>query len=399
MNWRDTKRRVFQKGLVVTGVSAANEDNEFLDKKDRFTKMAKDFNEYGAGMYECLGDTKSSFQTSHDLALVVDKFYNGAFAENWPEVNSHETMKLHGIVTRYKEAWVQAHDKIRPAASAAAVERSLGQIRYFVNTSVPEVKKKIDERNAAKLDVDSYRRRYEDMSSKNASNPKLAPLKQKMDTSDARFKALNALVKDELIKEKIARDTIIEEATITFIVCQHQMYKELASNLGDLVDLLPEDKVLSIRKKITDTVQTGGPKVNLVADSTAMQVAKVAVGMKQVTDYTKSAAELEQQAKEDAARADKATMLAKEEQRRLGHPAAPSFSGGVAPPAPPIGGSKEVYVALYDCEAESSGDLAFKTGEMITVSKKDPSGWWIGAIKGQPHRNGQFPANYVELAP
>lgn len=35
--------------------------------------MARDFNELGAGMYECLGDTKSNFQTSRDLALVIDK--------------------------------------------------------------------------------------------------------------------------------------------------------------------------------------------------------------------------------------------------------------------------------------------------------------------------------------
>mmetsp|Transcript_52361 Transcript_52361/g.67145 ORF Transcript_52361/g.67145 Transcript_52361/m.67145 type:complete len:378 (+) Transcript_52361:185-1318(+) len=369
-------------------------------KKDRFTKMSKDFNELGAGMYECLGDTKSSFQTSNDLALVIDKFYNGAFAENWPEVNSQDTMKLHGIVNRYKEAWIQTHEKIRPAASAAAVERSLGQIRYFVNTSVPAIKKKVDDRNAAKLDVDSYRRRYDDMSAKSQSNPKLAPLKQKMETSDARFKALNSLIKDELIKEKIARDTIIEEATITFIVCQHQMYKELAANLGDLVDLLPEDKVLSIRKKITDTVQSGGPKVNLVDDSTAMQVAKVAVGIKGVTDYTKSAADVEREAKEEALRKEKATQLATDEQRRLGQLKGPSFSGsgGVAPPAPPFGQRKEIFKALYDCDAESAGDLAFKTGEKIEVTKKDASGWWIGSIQGQPHRQGQFPANYVELA-
>jgi hypothetical protein len=106
LNWRDAKRRYFQKALTVTGAAPAvpslhihfikktkkqkieysnisfecvyiiiqqNEDDEFLDKKNRFTKMARDFNEMGAGMYECLGDTKGSFQTSSDLALVIDK--------------------------------------------------------------------------------------------------------------------------------------------------------------------------------------------------------------------------------------------------------------------------------------------------------------------------------------
>lgn len=35
--------------------------------------MSKDFNELGAGMYECLGDTKASFETSRDLGLVINK--------------------------------------------------------------------------------------------------------------------------------------------------------------------------------------------------------------------------------------------------------------------------------------------------------------------------------------
>jgi len=40
------------------------------------------------------------------------------------------------------------------------------------------------------------------------------------------------------------------------------------------------------------------------------------------------------------------------------------------------------------------GDLDFKSGDIITVLKKDASGWWIGQING---RTGSFPANYASL--
>jgi hypothetical protein len=60
---------------------------------------------------------------------------------------------------------------------------------------VPEIKKKVDERNAAKLDAESYRRRLEDMKTKTPTNPKLSSLKQKFEIADARFNALNSSIK------------------------------------------------------------------------------------------------------------------------------------------------------------------------------------------------------------
>ena len=153
-------------------------------------------------------------------------------------------------MARYKVAWDQANSKIRPAAAAITVERSLAQVRFFVNESMPQIRAKVKERNGAKLDFESYKRRHDNASAKsngsgNLNQAKLQQLRQKLETSEARYNALNAKLKDEIIKEKIARDGIIEEAAITFVVCQHAMYKELASNLGDLIEAFPQDKVAS----------------------------------------------------------------------------------------------------------------------------------------------------------
>lgn len=48
--------------------------------------------------------------------------------------------------------------------------------------------------------------------------------------------------------------------------------------------------------------------------------------------------------------------------------------------------------AMWDCYADQLGDLEFKKGDVITVLKKNDSGWWIGKIND---RTGPFPANYV----
>lgn len=73
---------------------------------------------------------------------------------------------------------------------------------------------------------------------------------------------------------------------------------------------------------------------------------------------------------------------------------------GIAPSSSPYSGSRSPRSptqgyqvrALWDCTADQVGDLEFSSGEIITVLKTDPNGWWIGQLNG---RTGSFPANYV----
>ncbi|XP_047196468.1 intersectin-2b isoform X2 [Hippoglossus stenolepis] len=52
----------------------------------------------------------------------------------------------------------------------------------------------------------------------------------------------------------------------------------------------------------------------------------------------------------------------------------------------------EEYLALYTYESPEPGDLTFKEGDMILVSKRDGE-WWSGSIGD---RTGVFPSNYVK---
>lgn len=70
------------------------------------------------------------------------------------------------------------------------------------------------------------------------------------------------------------------------------------------------------------------------------------------------------------------------------------------PPPPPkriTSKVPETYVtALYSFEGETVGDLSFKDGDIIKVTKKTDSmdDWWEGILQG---RQGSFPANYCKI--
>jgi hypothetical protein len=66
------------------------------------------------------------------------------------------------------------------------------------------------------------------------------------------------------------------------------------------------------------------------------------------------------------------------------------------PPPPPRMPSNHIYVtALYDFSGQSTGDLVFREGDKIRVTKKTGStdDWWEGELRGV---KGAFPANYCE---
>jgi len=48
---------------------------------------------------------------------------------------------------------------------------------------------------------------------------------------------------------------------------------------------------------------------------------------------------------------------------------------------------------VYAYDAAETDELSFQAGETIEIVKEDPSGWWVGRLRG---KEGLFPSNYVE---
>ncbi|RKP26592.1 hypothetical protein SYNPS1DRAFT_13980 [Syncephalis pseudoplumigaleata] len=80
-------------------------------------------------------------------------------------------------------------------------------------------------------------------------------------------------------------------------------------------------------------------------------------------------------------------------------PAHASSPTAMAPPPPPPVPTRPqdgIAIAQFDFVGQQEGDLSFKTGDHITVTRKTDSqnDWWTGSCNG---REGVFPANYVQL--
>lgn len=391
----DTKRRGTQWLYQKTGMHQADKDRDFEEINARFTVMADDMNELGAGISTSLRDIKTCFATHQKLARVLDKFYNGELNRPWPEVNQMGQMKSHPVAERFKNNWEHAHGKVRPSAAAVCIERSLDRLRFFANSSVPDLKAKVAERNAAELDFQSYQRRLDALQGKSSSADAVSRIRGQLAVTKERYDNLNASVKDDLVKEKMSRDVMVEESLMTLIVCQAEIYGDIAAGLNDLVQSFPPEKVLSIQSKIKDLVRVGGPTIAQKETSTMSKAAQVGLGVKTVADFTQT----EEQKAAEAARAQERLQAARkvaveEEQMRnqMGGMGGGSSTPPPVPPTPP-GGTVRAR-ALYACEAENEGDLAFHAGDIITVVSRDDSGWWTGSIGGA---TGLFPANYVQI--
>jgi len=76
-----------------------------------------------------------------------------------------------------------------------------------------------------------------------------------------------------------------------------------------------------------------------------------------------------------------------------GRPSAPKPVFKPATRAATLGTNQAV--ALYTFHAAEPGDLGFKKGDIITITKRTDSknDWWTGQVDG---RTGIFPSNYVE---
>ncbi|GFR06154.1 unconventional myosin-Ie [Trichonephila clavata] len=71
----------------------------------------------------------------------------------------------------------------------------------------------------------------------------------------------------------------------------------------------------------------------------------------------------------------------------------PPGGGRPKPPAKPKPALPQCK-AIYGYEAQDTDELTFAVDDIITVIKQDPSGWWLGKLKG---KEGLFPSNYVEI--
>uniref|UniRef100_UPI00398F46B6 myosin IEb n=1 Tax=Pristiophorus japonicus TaxID=55135 RepID=UPI00398F46B6 len=79
--------------------------------------------------------------------------------------------------------------------------------------------------------------------------------------------------------------------------------------------------------------------------------------------------------------------------RRMSKEVKPVPGGGRAKPQPKPRPRQARCRALYAYDAQDTDELSFNAEDVIEIVKEDPSGWWVGKIRG---KEGLLPGNYVE---
>ena len=70
------------------------------------------------------------------------------------------------------------------------------------------------------------------------------------------------------------------------------------------------------------------------------------------------------------------------------------YAGSTAAEVSAQGGVATTVRAMFEYVGTTETELDLAEGDVVTVLKQDPSGWWQGEVDG---RIGWFPFNYVQV--
>lgn len=264
------------------------------------------------------------------------------------------SVQLHSSLAKYYEGQpggisqpvqqaLEAHEHInmlRRSMAQVFVDSALDPMRDLCGEKLPDIQSRMRERQNYLRDYDSYRRQHKAMK----ESEKKTKLGETLDQARQTYDQSNTGLKqdfDELLSTR--HDLLLPQAS-AIMACQAEFCKQTSSKLQEVTAKFPDEPVAQARKAIQLNVSKGGPTVAAPQQSQAQAEARPA--------------------------------------------AAPRFPKK-ASPAPKAIRAR----ALYEYECQEAGELGFKVGDIITVTKQE-EGWWEGTCNNQ---TGVFPANYVEV--
>jgi hypothetical protein len=339
----------------------------------------------GATLASLLTTQNSMLNDNAQLASSLARIYGEDSTKEWPKTKSE--MKLSAASNAYKQSCALIHDVLRSSTSLACSERGIEPLRAAVLKFEPDIAGFCKERELALIDFDSYKRRLagfekkrDDLEADGKGNTEIAIAnleevsRWEMKTSIAKdkYEAANIKAKDEMIDSKRANDQLMDLLMITVVTTQAELFTRAAEQLNTILDVLPQDKVSQVKKRIELLVQGGGvaPVGGVPTDLNNVDKAlAIATGK-----YTKEEISLAE-----------------------GRNNVPFHANSLSshPPPPPSSAKKpHIVVALYDVVADEPDELEFKVGDKVEVLETMDGGWWKGKCNG---KEGLFPVSYVDV--
>jgi len=203
-------------------------------------------------------------------------------------------LRSHPAAAQYKQAWGHCNEAVRRSTTKIWLDQGLTPLRAFISEIVPEIQHEADLREAYVKDYDSYRRRFNTLQDKQAkyaaappsgnggANPRLAEVEKqlyliqsKLHAAEDRYRRQNTKIKEEMIKAKLMRDELLENALRAIVACQVELFTQTGEHLAQLLQALPEEeRVASLRSQVRELVAKGGPEARPVEMSQMEKMVK-----------------------------------------------------------------------------------------------------------------------------
>lgn len=408
---KDARRRSVETLLGAIGTTERTSDPDFELFSGRFTKMMDDMCESGKAISDVLDQQKMLTTQSLELANVMSQVYSSNSENPWPK-DVNEMTQLQAA-TSYKEAWEEIHTQIRSAIQAVQNDHGLEPVRACYTQLRPEYDSAVKTRAEAVMDYDSYRRRLKNLKEKQALNRQqgkdvgnaAADMKTEIERYESKETASKTSYEDqnEKLKAKIGQaksmhDALMDDFIITAIVTQAEMFSRAAEKLQEVVNLLPQDKVIKCKAQIETMLDPSNPRrrpsiMPIPASATSSQPSAVAApkvpsSPMQAVPFSSSssAATTSYSAPSSPVQATAGNPFGDSEEKP-----ATVFAGA----ATPTKSAAQFVVALYDHVADADDELDFSVGDKVEVVEQGDGGWWTGRCHG---KIGLFPVNYVDAS-
>jgi hypothetical protein len=339
-------------------------------------------------------------------------------------------LKYGASADAYATKWETINSTFRSSVAAVKNELALEPLRQAVTKMGPEMTAHFKTRQTNLVDFNSYKRRITTMEKKMESakdntghQEEMEKLKSKLEHSEQDYTASNTLSKEGVVAARAQHDEIIDMLLITNIVCQGQLFKQMAEQMQEVVATLPKDKVDKVLSRIKEYMEKGGPPsvekssprekgppppqpIQPPQPPQPAAPAPIAVPISPIAVAVRTPG----------------AFLRAHPSSSFGPHIVPSFTSKQAapPPPPPPPGAKAVgtvggkavganvfglkpvgargklmVVALFDHVADDADELNFKEGDSVEVVEKSEGDlWWRGRCNG---KEGLFPVNYVKI--
>jgi len=417
---KDARRRSVETILGVVGSTERTVDADYDEFSGRFLGMMDDMVDNGKALQDLLEKQKAMTADASTLAETLARVYSKNAEQPWPTSSNGMTQGAAAEV--YKDAWADIHSQIRSGIQAVQSDHGLEPIRNCVQQLKPEFESAAKVRAQSVVDYDSYRRRLKNLQDKQQLNRQqgkdvgnaAAEMKAEIERYEAKktssensYKDQNEKLKSKINQAKSMHDTLMDDFLINAIVTQAELYSRAAKKLQEVVDLLPQDRVIKVKAQIETMFDPSQPRrrPSVLPVPAAELGASASTFFSRSTDNQPSAVAapktpvvVQSQVPFSSSTTNNPPPPPSPVQTSSGNPfGEPEVkSSTVATPSVKSASKKlPVVTALYDHVPDADDELEFFVGDKVEVIEQGDGGWWTGRCHG---KTGLFPVNYVDAS-